>query len=161
MREVTIDCGTFGEDEIKELKEMQSLARFKLVVEEIKCDAMQIISFVQSNLQLNHVSIICGPESQYLEFDDDFKSVLHQMNCDRSELSINITFNKPSEKQSINITKEGIVETHVPRYDEDDTDDDDSSIVDDDVDAKDDTNAYDDDDDTDFEKSTSDAAYEQ
>lgn len=132
LREVTIDCGEFGEDKISELKGMQCLARFKLMVEEIECDAMQIIH-VQSNLQLNRVSITCGPESKIFEFDhddDDFKMALDQLTRDRSELSINITFNKPSEKQSIKISKEGIVQTHVPRHEDDTDDDNDDSSLD-------------------------------
>lgn len=164
LREVTIDCGAFGEGEINELKGMQCLARFKLIVEEIECDAMEIISFVQCNLQLNRVSITCGPESKNIEFGDDFKTALDQLTRDRSDLSINITFNKPSEKQSIKITKEGVVQTHVPRHEED-TDDDGSSFngneteTDDDyVNASDDSNS---DDDCEKSKSDSDAVSEE
>lgn len=131
LRELTLDCDVFVGDEFKELKEMQSLTNFELIVEEIKCDAMQIIEFVRNNQQLNRVSIKCGPESKAIEIDDDFKVAFDQLICDRSELSINIVFNKPFEQQSIKITKEGIVETHVLRHEDDsDNDGDDSSSFD-------------------------------
>lgn len=135
LRELTLKCEFLKEDDMNELKGMQSLSQFKLIVAEIEWDPMQIIDFIQSNLQLIHFSIICGPESKKIEFDNDFKMAFDQLTQDRGELLFKLTFNKRGEKQTIKITKDGFVETHVPRADDDsDDDDDDSSFDGDDTD---------------------------
>lgn len=88
MRELILDCGLLEEDDLNELKGMQSLSRFKLTVEKIEWDPMNIVEFVRSNQQLVCISIIYGPESKEIEFGNDFKMACVQLTRDRSDLSI-------------------------------------------------------------------------
>lgn len=138
LSELTLNCDFLDGDDLSELKGMESLSQFKLTVEKIEWDAIKIVEFVQSNQQLIRISIVCGQESKKIEFDDNFKMACDQLTRDRSELSIKFAFNTCHETQLIMITKDGFVETHVPRVDGD-SDDNESSIDENDTDIDEET----------------------
>lgn len=123
LRKLTLKFDFIEESDMNELKAMQSLTLFKLIVDEMEWEPMQIIEFVRSNQHVKLVSIICGPKCKKLKFGDDFKAAFDQLARDRNDLSIKLTYNKHRERQIIKITKEGIVASRVPRA-ADDSDDD-------------------------------------